>query len=88
MSQKGTKPLSPVVAVPSAAGPQLAPTQAPTTPAPVNVPHGAGSTTQGPIVPMKDMELKEKSSPGLKTGAKDGTNIREEYGYIVTNQRY
>uniref|UniRef100_A0A3B4DUQ3 Protein tyrosine phosphatase receptor type Na n=1 Tax=Pygocentrus nattereri TaxID=42514 RepID=A0A3B4DUQ3_PYGNA len=87
VSQKGAKPLSPIVAIPSAAGPQMAPTQAPTTPAPVTVPHGASFTTQRSIVPMKDMELNEKSSPGQKkTGAKDGTNIREEYGYIVTNQ--
>ncbi|KAL7865486.1 hypothetical protein SRHO_G00107330 [Serrasalmus rhombeus] len=86
VSQKGAKPLSPVVAIPSAAGPQMAPTQAPTTPAPVTVPHGASFTTPRSIVPMKDMELNEKSSPGPKTGAKDGTNIREEYGYIVTNQ--
>ncbi|KAI4873063.1 hypothetical protein NFI96_025489 [Prochilodus magdalenae] len=86
VSQKGPKPLSPVVAVPSAAGPQLAPTPAPTTPASVTVPHRASSTTQGPIVPVKDMELKEKGSPDLKTGAKDGANVREEYGYIVTNQ--
>ncbi|XP_072541748.1 protein tyrosine phosphatase receptor type Na [Salminus brasiliensis] len=85
VSQKGAKPPSPAVAVPSAAGPQLAPTLVPTL-ASVTVPHRAGSTTQGPIVPVKDMELNEKSSPDLKTGGKDGNSVREEYGYIVTNQ--
>uniref|UniRef100_A0A8B9LSH4 Protein tyrosine phosphatase receptor type N n=1 Tax=Astyanax mexicanus TaxID=7994 RepID=A0A8B9LSH4_ASTMX len=80
VSQKGAKPPSHAgAAVPSTAGPQLAPTLVSTSAASVTVP-------QGPIVPVKDMELNEKSSPDLKTGGKDGSNVREEYGYIVTNQ--
>lgn len=86
VSQKGAKPPSPAGPVPSTAGPQLAPTPVSTSAASVTVSHGAGSTTQGPIVPVKDMELMEKSSPDLKTGGKDGSNVREEYGYIVTNK--
>lgn len=85
VSQKGAKPLPPVVAVPSTAGAHLVSTSAPSAPASVTVPHGSGSTTH-PVVPVKDLDLKEKSSDS-KTGAKGGNNIREEYGYIVTNQR-
>lgn len=40
----------------------------------------------GPTLSAKDLDLKEKTANILKT-AKDGTNTREEYGYIVTNQR-
>ncbi|XP_066497117.1 protein tyrosine phosphatase receptor type Na isoform X2 [Hoplias malabaricus] len=83
VSQKGAKPLSPVVAMPSTARPQLAPTLSPSSPASMTVLQTASSTTQRPIIPVKDMELHEKGSADLKTGGKVG---REEYGYIVTNQ--
>ncbi|KAG7330993.1 hypothetical protein KOW79_004962 [Hemibagrus wyckioides] len=82
--QKGAKPVSPVVTQPTTPGLQLASTPSPSAPAPVTVAQGSGVTTHGPV---KEAELqKEKTHTSLKPGAKDGINVREEYGYIVTNQ--
>ncbi|KAK3568997.1 hypothetical protein QTP86_021601 [Hemibagrus guttatus] len=76
--QKGAIP------VPTTPGLQLASTPSPSAPAPVTVAQGSGVTTHGPV---KEAELqKEKTHTSLKPGAKDGINVREEYGYIVTNQ--
>lgn len=86
VSQKGAKPVSPVVTQPTAPGLQLASTPPPSAPAPVTAAQGPGASTQGPV---KEAELeKEKTHTSLKPGAKDGIHVREEYGYIVTNQRY
>ncbi|XP_076858762.1 protein tyrosine phosphatase receptor type Na [Brachyhypopomus gauderio] len=86
VSQKGAKPLSPAVALPSTSESKLTPTPTPSTAVPVTVSRGAGPAPQEPVVPVKDVELNEKTSSDPKTGAKDGTGVREEYGYIVTNQ--
>lgn len=86
MSQKGAKPVSPVVTQPTTPGLQLASTPPPSAPAPVTVAQGPAASTHGPV---KETELeKEKTHTSLKPGAKDGVHVREEYGYIVTNQRY
>lgn len=85
MSQKGAKHVSPVVT--PTPGLQLASTPSPSSPAPVTEAQGPGATTH---VPVKEAELekeKKKTHTNLKPGAKDGINVREEYGYIVTNQR-
>lgn len=85
MSQKGAKPVSPVVIQPTTPGLQLAATTSPSAPAPVTDAQGPGATTHGPV---KEAELeKEKTNTNLKPGGKDGIHVREEYGYIVTNQR-
>lgn len=84
VSQKGAKHVSPVVT--PTPGLQLASTPSPSSPAPVTEAQGPGATTH---VPVKEAELeKEKTHTNLKPGAKGGINVREEYGYIVTNQRY
>lgn len=83
MTQKGAKLPSPVSALPSVPPYQRTPTQPPSTPAPATVPK---EDSVGPTLSAKDLDLKEKTANILKT-AKDGTNTREEYGYIVTNQR-
>lgn len=84
--QKGAKPVSPVVTQPTTPGLQLATTPAPSAPAPVTVAQGPGATARGPV---KEAGLeKEKTQTSLKPGTKDGINVKEEYGYIVTNQRY
>lgn len=81
--QKGAKPVPPVVTHPTTPGLQLVSTPSPSAPAPVSV---AGSNTHGPV---KEAKLeKEKTHTNVKPGAKDGVNVREEYSYIVTNQRY
>lgn len=86
VSQKGVKPVSPVVTQPTTPGLQIASTPPPSTLTPVTVAQGPGVTTHGPV---KEAELeKEKTHKNLKPGVKDGINVREEYGYIVTNQRY
>lgn len=86
VSQKGAKPVSPVVTEPPTPGLQLAPTPSPSAPAPITVAQGPGATTHGPV---NEAELDKKKTPTiLKPEAKDGVNVREEYGYIVTNQRY
>ncbi|ROJ66285.1 Receptor-type tyrosine-protein phosphatase-like N [Anabarilius grahami] len=82
VTQKGAKPPSPVSALPSIPPYQRTPTQPPSTPAPATVPK---EDSVGPTLSAKDLDLKEKTANILKT-AKDGTNTREEYGYIVTNQ--
>uniref|UniRef100_A0A4W4GR16 Receptor-type tyrosine-protein phosphatase-like N n=1 Tax=Electrophorus electricus TaxID=8005 RepID=A0A4W4GR16_ELEEL len=86
VSQKGAEPLSPAAALPSTIEPTLTPTPTLSTAVPVTVARGAGPTPQVPVVPVEDVELKEKTSSDLKTGAKDRSSVREEYGYIVTNQ--
>lgn len=86
MSEKGAKPHLPVLALPSTQTYQRAPTQPPSTPAPATVPKEDSGSTVGPTLSAKDLGLKEKTSNILKS-AKDGTSTREEYGYIVTNQR-
>lgn len=86
MSQKGAEPVSPVVTHPITLGPQLASTPPPTAPSPVTVAQGPGAATHGSV---KEADLeKEKTHTNLTPGAKDGVSVREEYGYIVTNQRY
>uniref|UniRef100_A0A672SIG9 Receptor-type tyrosine-protein phosphatase-like N n=1 Tax=Sinocyclocheilus grahami TaxID=75366 RepID=A0A672SIG9_SINGR len=79
VTEKGAKPPLPVSALPSTPTYQRAPTQPPSTPAPATVPKEDSGSTVGPTLSAKDLDLKEKT-------AKDGTNTREEYGYIVTNQ--
>lgn len=86
VSQKGVKPVSPVVTQPSTAGLQLASTSPPTAPSLVTVAKGPGGATYGPV---KEADLeKENTHTNMKPGSKDGVSVREEYGYIVTNQRY
>uniref|UniRef100_A0A9J8D6G8 Protein tyrosine phosphatase receptor type Na n=1 Tax=Cyprinus carpio carpio TaxID=630221 RepID=A0A9J8D6G8_CYPCA len=85
VTEKGAKPPLPVSALPSTPTYQRAPTQPPSTPAPATVPKEDSGSTVGPTLSAKDLDLKEKTANILKT-AKDGTNTREEYGYIVTNQ--
>uniref|UniRef100_A0A672KIM4 Receptor-type tyrosine-protein phosphatase-like N n=1 Tax=Sinocyclocheilus grahami TaxID=75366 RepID=A0A672KIM4_SINGR len=83
--EKGEKPPLPVSALPSTPTYQRAPTQPPSTPAPATVPKEDSGDTVGPTLSVKDLDIKEKITNILET-AKDGTNTREEYGYIVTNQ--
>ncbi|KAI7808520.1 protein tyrosine phosphatase [Triplophysa rosa] len=85
VTQKGVKPPSPVSALPSTPTYQRSPTQPPSTPAPATVPKEVSKSTLAPTLSPKDLGLKEKTANVLKAG-KDGTNSREEYGYIVTNQ--
>uniref|UniRef100_A0A8C2IBK4 Protein tyrosine phosphatase receptor type Na n=1 Tax=Cyprinus carpio TaxID=7962 RepID=A0A8C2IBK4_CYPCA len=85
VTEKGAKPPLPVSALPSTPTYQRAPTQPPSTPAPATVPKEDSGDTVGPTLSAKDLDLKEKITNILKT-SKDGTNTREEYGYIVTNQ--
>uniref|UniRef100_A0A9J8AL95 Protein tyrosine phosphatase receptor type Na n=1 Tax=Cyprinus carpio carpio TaxID=630221 RepID=A0A9J8AL95_CYPCA len=85
VTEKGAKPPLPVSALPSTPTYQRAPTQPPSTPAPATVPKEDSGDTVGPTLSAKDLDLKEKITNILKT-PKDGTNTREEYGYIVTNQ--
>uniref|UniRef100_A0A8C1UD92 Protein tyrosine phosphatase receptor type Na n=1 Tax=Cyprinus carpio TaxID=7962 RepID=A0A8C1UD92_CYPCA len=85
VTEKGAKPPLPVSALPSTPTYQRAPTQPPSTPAPATVPKEDSGSTVGPTLSAKDLDLKEKTANILKT-PKDGTNTREEYGYIVTNQ--
>lgn len=87
MTQKGIKPPSPVSALPSTPTYQRIPTQPPSTPAPATVPKEVSKSTLAPTLSPKDLGLKEKT-PNVPKAGKDGTNSREEYGYIVTNQRY
>uniref|UniRef100_A0A671KK28 Receptor-type tyrosine-protein phosphatase-like N n=1 Tax=Sinocyclocheilus anshuiensis TaxID=1608454 RepID=A0A671KK28_9TELE len=82
---KGAKPPLPVSALPSTPTYQRAPTQPPSTPAPATVPKEDSGDTVGPTLSVKDLDIKEKITNILET-VKDGTNTREEYGYIVTNQ--
>ncbi|XP_052005066.1 receptor-type tyrosine-protein phosphatase-like N [Xyrauchen texanus] len=85
VTQKGAKPLSPVADLPSTPTYKLSPTKPPSTPAPATVPKKDSESTIRPTLSAKDLDLKEKTANVL-TVAKDGTNTREEYGYIVTNQ--
>lgn len=86
VSQKSARPVSPVVTQPTTPGLQLASTPSPSAPAIITVAQGPGVATHGP---EKDAELeKEKNQLSPKPGTKDGLSVREEYGYIVTNQRY
>ncbi|CAB1329170.1 unnamed protein product [Coregonus sp. 'balchen'] len=83
VSNKADK--APVLVPPpsSAPGPKVAP--AATSP-PLTAPLGGSVTAKGPSV---DVEGKLKSSyvPAGLPAAERGTAAREEYGYIVTNQR-
>ncbi len=74
-TEKAAKPPVPVSALSSTPTNQRAPTPPPSTPAPAPVPK------EDPALSAKDLHLKEKTANILKT------NSREEYGYIVTNQR-
>lgn len=85
VTHKGVKPPSPGSALPSS--PAHTPTHPPSTPALASVPKEDSKSTLAPTLSPKDLDLKEKTANVPKT-TKDGTNSREEYGYIVTNQRY
>lgn len=78
----------PVPSPTSAPQPKVAPTLAPATSPPLQAPVGGGVTAKGPAVSVVDVE-KEKSPAGPEAGLPVEGSIaaREEYGYIVTNQR-
>uniref|UniRef100_A0A4W5LV21 Protein tyrosine phosphatase receptor type Na n=1 Tax=Hucho hucho TaxID=62062 RepID=A0A4W5LV21_9TELE len=90
VSNKGENAPVPVPPPSSTLVADVAPTLAPAATSPtLKAPIGGSVTAKGPSVSVEDVKGKVKSSniPAGLPAAEGGTAAREEYGYIVTNQR-
>lgn len=90
VSNKGENAPVPVPSPSFTSVADVAPTLAPAATSPtLKAPIGGSVTAKGPSVSVEDVKGKVKSSsvPAGLPAAERGTAAREEYGYIVTNQR-
>ncbi|XP_030642523.1 protein tyrosine phosphatase receptor type Na [Chanos chanos] len=88
VTQHTAKTPSPASTLTSTAEPRPAPTPARTPAVPASAPRGESGAIQKPTASVGDTQVKVKNLGVLnpETKAEDGTHVREEYGYIVTNQ--